>query len=83
MQGHSNCYGRQSTRECQKTGRRINGRKPLVMVLEILLVVITIVVYMVLFELWVQYIVKQPVDEDFERLVNNLIHGVDISESEE
>jgi hypothetical protein len=53
------------------------------MVLEILLVVITIVVYMVLFELWVQYIVKQPVDEDFERLVNNLIHGVDISESEE
>jgi len=55
----------------------------LVMVLEILLVVITIILYMVMFELWVQYIVKQPVDEDFERLVNNLIHGVDISESEE
>ncbi len=53
------------------------------MVLEILLVVITIVVYMVLFELWVQHIVKQPVDEDFEKLVNYLLTGVDISESEE
>ena len=34
------------------------------MVLEMILVVITIILYMVLFELWIQYVVKRPVDDD-------------------
>ena len=36
------------------------------MVLEILLVVITIILYMVMFELWAEYIRKQPNDNDEE-----------------
>ena len=34
------------------------------MVLYILMVIFTIILYMVLLELWIQYIVKRPVDDD-------------------